>query len=113
MHGYCFVGSTILGGFNMKLKLGTLKREICEHTNGKFEFLTVHTAKIIPELNAIALTKQYTFSWHRTAEKWGSFVMDQLKKEYPEIEFKLLETKELEVDFLEKKTFEAVIQIVR
>lgn len=95
----------------MKLKLGTLKREICEHIGGKFEFLTVHSAKIIPELNAIALTKQYEFSWRRTAEKWGSFVLDQLRREYPEIEFKLLEAKELEVDFLEKKTFEVVIQV--
>lgn len=103
----------------IKIKLGILKREICEHTDGKFKFLMVHSARILPELNAIALTKQYEFSWRRTAEKWGSFVLDQLDREYPEIEFKLLEAKELEfyflerkpLDFLEKKTFEAVIQI--
>lgn len=93
----------------MKYNLGKIKREICEHLDGKFEFLTVHKATVIPDENAISLIKEYEFSWRRTAEKWGSFALDQIHKEYPDAE--LLRVREIEPkEWLDKKQFEAVIR---
>lgn len=88
------------------MELKQLRKEILEKEDGRFEFLNPLRINLLPEEQAILLRIEYVHTWRRTAEKWGNFCLDQLRKEHPEVEFSLIRYYDKGVGI-----FEAVIKV--